>query len=235
MSCLVCPRRDAVGEREQRGFELSETSVKGPVPDIAVDDDKHPESLSALLKRLAEDAGPRITLRELAEALDERSFGAFLLVFSIPNLIPLPPGATLILGLPLIVVAWQIVAGRNKIWLPERLANYSLEKKALQKIVKRSEPWLKWMEAWVRPRNWPLRNALSERLFGLYILFLALVVVVPIPFGNWLPAFAIATIGLAHTEQDGNCLAIGSVIGIVAVLIFAFVLFLTTAIFTSVV
>ncbi|MCY6380044.1 exopolysaccharide biosynthesis protein [Hoeflea prorocentri] len=214
---------------------MSDRSAKGSVSVISVDDHKHTESLSALLNRLADEAGPRVTLRQLAEALDERSFGAFLLVFSIPNLIPLPPGATLVLGLPLIVIAWQIVAGRNKIWLPERLANYSLEKKTLQKIVKRCDPWLKWMEAWVRPRHWPLRSDLTERLFGLYILFLAFIVVVPIPFGNWLPAFAIATIGLAHTEQDGNCLAVGSIIGIIATLLFSFVLFLTTAIFNSVV
>ncbi|MEX3009955.1 exopolysaccharide biosynthesis protein [Hoeflea sp. TYP-13] len=214
---------------------MSETSANSVVPGISAKQDKHPESLSELLKELSENAGDRTTLREIAEALDERSFGAFLLVFSIPNLIPLPPGATLVLGLPLIFVAWQIVAGRHKIWLPKPLANYALEKKTLQKIIKRSVPWLKWMEAWVRPRNWPLSNPLFERLFGIYTLFLAIIVVVPIPLGNWLPAFAIATIGLASTEQDGNCLAIGSIIGIVAALIFALAIFLTTALFNSVV
>ena len=197
--------------------------------------ENHPASLSELLIGLSENAGSRTTLGEISEVLDERSFGAFLLVFSIPNLIPLPPGVTLVLGLPLVFVAWQIVAGRNKIWLPRPLANYALEKKTLQKIVRRTVPWLTRMEAWVRPRNWPLVNSLSERLFGIYTLFLALIVVVPIPLGNWLPAFAIATIGLAHTEQDGNFLAVGSVIGIIATLIFALVLFLTTALFASVV
>lgn len=214
---------------------MSDTSAEGSVPGISAKQQNPPESLSELLKQISETMGPRITLREIAEAMDERSFGAFLLVFSIPNLIPLPPGATLILGMPLIFISWQIVAGRNKIWLPQRLANYTLDKKTVQKIVRRSEPWLKWMEAWVRPRHWPLTSPLLERVFGIYILFMSIIVVVPIPFGNWLPAFAIATIGLAHTEHDGNCLAIGSIIGIIATLIFGFVLFLTTALFNSVV
>gem|GEM_PF-238444 len=214
---------------------VSDISASRPVPGIRAKEDKHPESLSDLLNRLAETAGDRITMREIAEALDERSFGAFLLVFSIPNLIPLPPGATLIVGLPLVFIAWQIVAGRNKIWLPERLANYTLDKKTLQKIVSRSQPGLKWMEALVQPRNWPLSRPLAERVFGVYILVLAVVVVIPIPFGNWLPAFAIAMIGLAHTEHDGNCLAIGSIIGLIALTIFSLILFLTTALFTSVV
>lgn len=213
---------------------MSETSADKVTSDQEAEAE-HPASLSELLISLSENAGEKTTLRDIAEVLDERSFGAFLLVFSIPNLIPLPPGVTLVLGLPLVFVAWQIVAGRNKIWLPRPLANYALEKKALQKIVKRSVPWLTRMEAWVRPRNWPLINTLSERLFGIYTLFLAIIVVIPIPLGNWLPAFAIATIGLAHTEQDGNFLAVGSVIGIIATLVFALVLFLTTALFTSVV
>ena len=213
---------------------MSETSADKVTSDEEAEG-QHPASLSEMLVELSENASEKTTLGDIAEVLDERSFGAFLLVFSIPNLIPLPPGVTLILGLPLVFVAWQIVAGRNKIWLPRPLANYALEKKALQKIVKRSVPWLTRMEAWVRPRNWPLVNALSERLFGIYTLFLALIVVIPIPLGNWLPAFAIATIGLAHTEQDGNFLVVGSLIGIIATLVFAFVLFLTTALFASVV
>ena len=214
---------------------MSDIPATGPVPGIRAKDNKHPERLSDLLNRLADEADEYITLREIAEALDERSFGAFLLVFAIPNLIPLPPGATLVLGLPLVVVAWQIVAGRSKIWLPRRLGNYAVHKTRLQKIVDRSQPGLKWMEALVRPRNWPLSSPLAERIFGFYILLLAIVVVIPIPFGNWLPAFAVAAIGLAHTENDGNCLALGSIIGLIAVTIFSLILFLTAALFTSVV
>ncbi|MEM9105805.1 MAG: exopolysaccharide biosynthesis protein [Pseudomonadota bacterium] len=213
---------------------MSETSADKATTDQD-SEGEHPASLSDLLVNISKNASERTTLRDIAEVLDERSFGAFLLVFSIPNLIPLPPGVTLVLGLPLVFVAWQIVAGRNKIWLPRPLANYALERKALQKIVNRSVPWLTRMEAWVRPRNWPLVNPTSERLFGIYTLFLAILVVIPIPLGNWLPAFAIATIGLAHTEQDGNFLAVGSVIGIIATLVFALVVFLTTALFNSVV
>ncbi len=213
---------------------MSDTAANGVIPDISARQEKHPESLSDLLNGLLERAGPQVTLREIAEALDERSFGAFLLVFSIPNLIPLPPGATLVLGLPLLVIAWQIVAGHTKVWLPKRLGNYAIRKKTLEKIIRRSEPWLKKMEAWVRPRNWLLKTPLSERFFGIYTFFLAVIVVVPIPLGNWLPAFAIAIIGLAHTEHDGNCLAIGSVVGVISAFIVALILFLTSALFSSV-
>lgn len=213
---------------------MSDMPANPMIPEVSADGPVHPESLSDLLSEIVRKAGPQITLREISEALDERSFGAFLLVFAIPNLIPLPPGATLVLGLPLLFVAWQIVSGRHKIWLPQRLANYSIRKKTLEKVIHRCDPWLKWMEAWIRPRNWPLRKPIWERIFGIYILFLAIIVVIPIPLGNWLPAFALAIIGLSHTEQDGNCLGIGTIIGIFSAVIVALILFLTKALFAAV-
>ncbi|MBW8635972.1 exopolysaccharide biosynthesis protein [Hoeflea sp. WL0058] len=212
---------------------MSDTTADKIASERANEAQEHTESLSSLLQRLANAAGERITLKELATALDERSFGAFLLVFALPNLIPLPPGATLILGLPLIFISWQIVAGRQKIWLPRRLANYSLDKKTLVAMVTKVDPWLRRMEAWVRPRHWPLKNHRSERLFGIYILILAIVVLIPIPFCNWLPAFAIAIIGLAHTEQDGNCLGVGVVVGVMSIAVLFLMTVLTTVVFAS--
>ncbi|WEZ83193.1 exopolysaccharide biosynthesis protein [Rhizobium sp. 32-5/1] len=44
--------------------------------------------LSHLLRNLALNSGPKVTLRDLAVAMEDRSFGAFLVVFALPNLIP---------------------------------------------------------------------------------------------------------------------------------------------------
>ena len=64
----------------------------------------HPENLSDLLARLARSRDGKVTIRDIAIALQDRSFGAFLLVFALPNLVPLPPGATFVLGLPLVFI-----------------------------------------------------------------------------------------------------------------------------------
>jgi hypothetical protein len=77
-------------------------------------------------------------------------------------------------------------------------------------MVKRVSPWLRSAENWVRPRNWPLDGgAIRERLFGVFALILSITCVLPIPFGNWLAGLAVAILGVAHTERDGNCLALG--------------------------
>lgn len=211
-----------------------QSAATSSVPSVAAGGAKHPEKLSELLERLARDAGERITMREIATALDDRSFGAFLLVFSLPNLIPLPPGATMVLGLPMIFVAWQMVIGYDKVWLPKKIAEYALDKATFQRMVARVSPWLRNAENWVRPRNWPLDGAIRERLFGLFALLLAIICVLPIPFGNWAPAFAVAVLGVAHTERDGNCLAIGVLAGLISVLVAGIVVTATGALLAQV-
>lgn len=191
------------------------------------------ERLSDVLERLAAGRTERITIRELAEVLQDRSFGAFLLVFALPNLIPLPPGATMILGLPVIVIAWQILAGRDKVWLPTLLADYGIEGERFARIIERAVPLLRRAETWIRPRAWFLSRRPAERLFGLYALIVAIVLVIPIPFGNWLPAFAVAIMGAAFAERDGYCLVLGMLLGLIALSIVALIVAATGALLSA--
>lgn len=178
------------------------------------------DKLSAILARLQPGADGRISLDQLDDVLAERSFGAFLVLFSIPNLIPLPPGATLVLGLPLILVSWQMMASRHRrVWLPERVARFSMEGQRCLALLNKILPWLRWIESGIRPRFWFLGSQRSERLLGAFALILSLVVFIPIPFGNWLPAFALALIGLSDTERDGYGLIAGIIIGVISILL----------------
>ena len=133
----------------------------------------------------------------------------------------------------MVFVAWQMVIGYNKVWLPRALANYSVDRTTFQRMVTRVSPWLRNAETWVRPRNWPLDGNIRERLFGIFALLLGITCVLPIPFGNWLPAFAVAVLGVAHTERDGNCLALGVVAGIVSIAVAGLVVAFTGAVLVS--
>ncbi|MCQ2003859.1 exopolysaccharide biosynthesis protein [Rhizobium sp. NRK18] len=197
--------------------------------------EEHPPSLSDLLQHIAMNAGPKISLRDLAVALEDRSFGAFLVVFALPNLVPMPPGATLLLGLPLIFVAWQILSSnQTRIWLPRRIADYTMEKETFVRIVGRVVPWLRWIETWIKPRFWFLETRWSERLLGIFTLVFAIVVFLPIPFGNWLPALALAIIGLAMTERDGVGVIAGAIIGVISTIIATAVALAAKAIFMAI-
>ena len=71
-----------------------------------------------------------IPLGHLLERLGERSFGWAILLSSLINLLPLPPGATLVTAIPLVFFSAQLVLGRSYIWLPPWIAKRSLSRSA---------------------------------------------------------------------------------------------------------
>jgi hypothetical protein len=56
-----------------------------------------------------------------------------------------------------------------------------------------------------------LPQALAERFVGLVVLVMALVLILPIPLGNSVPAWAIMFISLGLSERDGVWLAAGAI------------------------
>lgn len=172
-------------------------------------------SLSQLLRHISDTSGPTVTLGAIAEAMADRSFGAFLVVFCIPNLIPLPPGATIILGLPLVFIAFQMAFSRlDTIWMPERLRLYSFDNAAFSKLLDRVIPWMRKAERWIKPRLWMKNPRLAERFFGIFALVLAVIIFMPIPLGNMGPAYALCLMGLGFSERDGLALGLGALIGV---------------------
>ena len=198
-------------------MDVALTGVKTKKADIEVNSSEI--ELSQVLQSLADKAGDKVSVSEICAALGDRSFGAFLLVFCLPNLVPLPPGSSAILGIPLIIIAFQIMTGYSKVWLPEKLANYSLSRESFQNMVAKINPHLKKGEAVVKPRLWPVNQFICDKLFGFFTLVLAIVVTIPIPMGNWPPAFAIAFLAAAYTKRDGLLLGIGAVLGLASLIL----------------
>jgi hypothetical protein len=191
----------------------------------------HPENLSDLLARLARSRNGKVTIRDIAIALQDRSFGAFLLVFALPNLVPLPPGATFVLGLPLVFIAWQMFASaQGRVYFPRRIGDYGVEAGTFQLVVDRLVPWLRKAEKLVIPRFWFLESRIAERVIGFLALVLAVVIFLPIPLGNWPPAVALAIIGFTHSQRDGLGVTLGCLLGVASLLIAGFVVYTACAV-----
>lgn len=180
----------------------------------------HPRPLSKVLSELAEEEHGEVSVRRIRDALADRSFATFLVFTAAINLLPFPPGSTVLLGVPIVLVAFQMVIGYPTVWLPRFFLNRSLSQKAFHRMSTWLIPFLRRMENWVRPRYWPFPNAKSaEKVVGLIALVYAIAVVIPIPFGNWLPALAVFICGIALSERDGFWLAVGTITGVVAICI----------------
>lgn len=184
---------------------------------------KKSEKLSDLLRRVSDEAGDRITLGQIANAMDDRSFGAFLVVFCLPNLVPLPPGATFILGLPLVFIACQMAFSRlDTIWLPKRLRDYAFDNRAFSAVLDKFIPWMNKAERIIKPRFFN-GNRMVERVLGIFALILAIIVFLPIPLGNMGPSLALALMGLGMTERDGVVMWIGVIIGVIFSVVVSYV------------
>ena len=73
------------------------------------------------------------------------------------------------------------------------------------------------LERVIRPRYWPFWRKQGDRIIGGLALVLAIVVTLPIPLGNWLPALATALLGLALSERDGVLLAVGGALSVASI------------------
>lgn len=180
--------------------------------------------MSLVFEELSRDASEAVTILQVREALGDRSLAALLAFFAAINLLPLPPGTTVVLGPPLVIVAVQMMLGQARVWLPRSVLDRSIPADRFRQMTARAMPRLLWLERLIQPRYWPFRSErAADRLIGVVALILGIAVTLPIPFGNWLPAFSIFLLSLALSERDGLCLIAGLVAGVVSFFIIALV------------
>jgi hypothetical protein len=181
--------------------------------------------LLAVLHALAQDTDrERVSVGDLLAAMEGRALGALLFLFAFPNVLPTPPGTSTILGAPLIFLAAQLALGMSP-WLPAVIASRSMSRADFATLVRRIGPWLARIDGLLRPRLALLALPPMEYLVGLVCLLLSLVLVLPIPLGNVLPALAISLLALGILESDGLWIMIGLAAAAVATVVVSGVVF----------
>jgi hypothetical protein len=172
------------------------------------------ELLQGLTVGLPEDL---LTFGDLRHAFGERAFGLLLLVFALPNCIPvLNSGFSLVTGLPVVFFALQLAIGQDEPYLPKWLRDRTFTRGHLAHFVVKAGPYLRWLESLIKPRLSAMVYGLGERLLGIVTLVLAVALTLPIPFGNLLPAIALAMLSLALIERDGLLVLVGYAVSVIA-------------------
>lgn len=167
------------------------------------------EALSEILRQISERAAPTVSVGELMERFGGRAIGALLLVFGLFCILPLPPGSTTLLGAPLVLLAPQLMFGAGAPWLPVKVRDQTIATDALRRSLPRVLRWLEQAEALSRPRLLFLFSAWGQRVIGLVCTVLALVLILPIPLGNMLPAASVSMLALALVQRDGILAILG--------------------------
>jgi hypothetical protein len=173
--------------------------------------------LSALLLTLAEgDPGP-VSFDSIVAHFGRRAFGAVLFVFAVPNLLPLPPGSSTFLSLPLLIIAPQLARGAHEPWIPRALGRQTVDRAALRRLCQRIAPWVERAERLTTRRLGFMFGRFGDLTIGFVCSLLAAVLVLPIPLGNVLPAAAIAALALSLIQRDGLLTIIGYLLALVSV------------------
>ncbi|MFC3693541.1 exopolysaccharide biosynthesis protein [Chenggangzhangella methanolivorans] len=169
----------------------------------------HRRGFSAVLADLAAGDSPRVSVGQILHAFGDRAFGALLLVFALPNALPMPPGTSAILGSPLLFIAFQLMIGRPVLWLPKLITERSLKREDFRTLAAKIDPWVKKCERLLKPRVPLLTTPFADRLTGAACFILSIILTLPIPLGNMPPAVAITAFALGMIESDGAAIGVG--------------------------
>jgi hypothetical protein len=163
----------------------------------------------------------KTSIRELLENFHENGFVLAMIFFALPVAIPLPypPGFTTVMGTPLIILAFQMLIGYDKIHLPSKVNNYQINNTTLAMIAAKTVPMLRTMEQYIKPRFSFTQSVYCEQLVGFMSLMCAISVAIPLPLTNAIPALGIVVMSLGLLNRDGLIVLLGFVVSIIGLLI----------------
>jgi hypothetical protein len=201
---------------------MSDTATSTPADTIA-------EALRQLGAGPAEEP---VTIGQLVTQLDARAQSLVLLLLAAPNLTPGPsmPGFSTIFGIPLCIVAFEMMLGRPHLRLPRFIAHRTYTRGRVAGFIARLLPLLRRFEAMLKPRLPELAG--SRRLVGAVCFLLGVLLLFPIPVFSLLPAFVVLVIALGRLAQDGLVIAIGFGLTLLTFVLFGIVVWLGWEAFT---
>jgi hypothetical protein len=177
-----------------------------------------PERTSEVLRDLLEGHGERVAFREILTELRHRAIGFALLIFALPCCLPMPPGIPTVCGIAIVIIAVNLIASRQRLWLPSAIADKSVSRADLTRMVERMVPYLERLERVCKPRFPIVTDPVGKVLIGIVVFVLGLIMILPIPLlGNMPPGFAASVIAIGMTERDGLVVLIGTVLSAVAI------------------
>ena len=163
------------------------------------------------------------TLGGLIETFQSKSFAVlFVFLLGIPAL-PLPTGgATHVFEIIAMLLALQLIAGRDEVWLPARWLALELAGPRQQRFLRGLLKLIRFLERFTRPRLPRLfGHRLSDRVFGALALILSVAAFVAPPFTglDTLPSLGVVVLSLAVLLEDAALILVGLGLGATGVVL----------------
>jgi hypothetical protein len=147
-----------------------------------------------------------VQLGEILEATQGRGVNLLLVCIALPFLTPIPlPGFSIPFGLVVTIIGARKAFGQ-KPWLPQKLLVRELPPRFLFKLLRAASRVVKVLEYLLRPRLALMNeHVVFRRLAGVLITMsgLFLIIPLPVPFSNSLPACTVLLLAASALERDG--------------------------------
>jgi hypothetical protein len=184
--------------------------------------DASPEKVSDGLERWLTGDGEK-TVGNLIDLFGEKSFAMlFVLLLGVPAL-PLPTGgATHVFEIIAMLLALQLIANRDEIWLPERWRKLELAGDKQQKFLTGLMKLIRRLERLSRPRlRFLFHHRVSNIAFGLLTLLGSIAAFVAPPFTglDTLPSLGVVFLSLGVLLEDFLVVVVGIVIACAGVVL----------------
>jgi hypothetical protein len=181
-----------------------------------------PEKVSAQIEGWLKTDGDK-TLGSLVDVFEEKSFAIlFVLLLGVPAL-PLPTGgATHVFEIIAILLALQLIAGRDRIWLPERWCRLELAGERQRRFIAGLMKMIRRLERLSRPRlTFLFDHRLSNIVFGVLVIAGCAGAFLAPPFTglDTLPALGVVLLSLGVLLEDFLIVVLGIVVGAAGVLL----------------
>ena len=181
-----------------------------------------PEKVSEQLERWLASDGEK-TLGTLIELFEEEAFAiVFVLLMGVPAL-PLPTGgATHVFEIVTVLLALQLIWGRDQIWLPKRWRGLQLAGPGRQKFLRGLMKMIRRLERFSRPRlRFLFDHRVSNIVFGLLVVGLSAGAFLAPPFTglDTLPSLGVVLLSLGVLLEDILAVVIALVIGVAGVVL----------------
>jgi hypothetical protein len=183
---------------------------------------QEPEKVSEQLEAWLKSDGEK-TMASLIELFEEKSFAIlFVLLLGVPAL-PLPTGgATHVFEIIAVLLALQLIAGRDEIWIPKRWRNLELAGERQQRFITGLMKVIRRLERLSRPRlRFLFDHRLSNIVFGLLVVAGSVAAFVAPPFTglDTLPSLGVVLLSLGVLLEDFLVVVAALVVGAAGVVL----------------
>ena len=161
-----------------------------------------------------------VTLREVVGVLHGRGYVLLVMLLALPFCSPVPlPGLSTPIGMVIALIGVRLALGQ-KPWLPARLLDMRLPPERFRKVLVLTRRLVLAFEKFLRPRLvWTCGSPELERLHALPIVICAVILLLPlpVPLSNVIPAWAVLLMAGGLLERDGVFILAGHVFALLAV------------------